>query len=272
MRVRRLGWAGVEIEHGGSRLAIDHIGTLGFFEEFWGDEEFRDQLVQLEPGSLDAALITHLHRDHTDPEALAAALEPGAPVAGPEKLRFYSPLQDFAVGQVEKGLVEAGIERQTFSPGESIEVGELTAIACPSVDGVGANQISWLVKAGDESVLHCGDTVWHGYWWDITTEYGAPDVVCLPGNGVEIDFLINKPPVDQPVDLTPEQAVDAAYALGADRLMPIHFTRTYDHEQMYRPIKDAEARIRAAAEDRGVELVFPGIGEWIEVSAAKVLA
>jgi L-ascorbate metabolism protein UlaG (beta-lactamase superfamily) len=272
MRIRRLGWAGVEIEQDGTRLAIDYIGTLGFFEEFWGDEEFRDELVQLEPGSLDAALVTHLHRDHTDPKALASALGPGAVVAGPEKLRFYSPLQEFAVGQVEKGLEEAGIKRQAFSPGESIQVGGLTAIACPSVDGVGANQISWLVKTGDESILHCGDTVWHGYWWDTTTEYGAPDVVCLPGNGVEIDFLMNKPPVDQPVDLTPEQAVDAAYALGAARLLPIHFSRTYDHEQMYRPIKDAEARLRAAAESREVELIFPQIGEWIEVSAAKALA
>ncbi|MGH2959737.1 MAG: MBL fold metallo-hydrolase, partial [Solirubrobacterales bacterium] len=162
--------------------------------------------------------------------------------------------------------------RQAFSPGESFTVGELTAIACPSVDGVGANQVAWLVKSGDESVLHCGDTVWHGYWWDITTEHGAPDVVCLPGNGVEIDFLMNKPPVNQPVDLTPEQAVDAAYALGAGRLLPIHFTRTYDHEQMYRPIKDAEARLRAAAEARGLELAFPAIGEWIEVAAARAVA
>jgi L-ascorbate metabolism protein UlaG (beta-lactamase superfamily) len=261
----------VEIEHEGSRIAIDYISTLGFFEEFWGDEELRDELVQLEPRSLDAAFVTHLHRDHTDPEALAAVLEPGAIVAGPEKPRFLSPLQAFAVGQVEDALVEVGIERQTFSPGESIEVGPFTVIACPSVDGVGANQVAWLVKAGDQSALHCGDTVWHGYWWDITTEHGAPDLVCLPGNGVEIDFLMNKPPVNQPVDLTPEQAVDAAYALGAARTLPIHFSRTYDHEQMYRPIKDAEDRLRAAAEARDVELVFPSIGEWLEVSAAKAL-
>jgi L-ascorbate metabolism protein UlaG (beta-lactamase superfamily) len=268
MRIRRLGWAGVEIESGSSRIAIDYISTLGFFEEFWGDEEYRDELVQLEPGSLDAAFLTHLHRDHTDPEALAAALEPGGLVVGPERLRFSSPLQDFAVGQNEKGLIEAGIERRTFSPGESVEIGDFTVIACPSVDGVGANQVAWLVKAGDQSVLHCGDTVWHGFWWDITTEYGAPDIACLPANGAEIDFLMNKPPVDQQVDLNPEQAVDAAYALGAGRLLPIHFSRTYDHEQMYRPINNAEERLRAAAEDRGVELVFPAIGEWIDVAVA----
>lgn len=267
MRIRRLGWAGVEIEEGGARIAIDPLGTLGFFEEFWGDEDDRDELVQLDAGSLDGALVTHLHRDHTDPEALAAALKNGAPLAGPARLRFYSDLQRFAVGQVEEGLSALGIERKELAPGESLQIGPFEAIACHSVDGVGANQVAWLVKAGGQSVLHCGDTLWHGWWWDITSEYGAPDVVCLPANGVEIDFLMNKPPVDQAVDLSPEQAVDAAYALGAGRLMPIHFTLTYDHEQMYRPIRDAEARLRAAADTRGVELIFPAIGEWLEVSS-----
>lgn len=267
MRIRRLGWAGVELEEDGTKIAIDPLGTLGFFEEFWGAPELRDELIQFEPGSLDAALVTHLHRDHTDPEALAAALKPDAPLVGPAKPRFLSQLQQFAVGQVEDDLVERGIERKVFSPGESLQIGPFEAIAVPSVDGVGANQVAWLVKAGDQSVLHCGDTVWHGFWWDITSEHGAPDVVCLPGNGVEIDFLMNDPAVNQAVDLTPEQAVDAAYALKAGRMLPMHFSRTYDHERMYRPIVNAEERIRAAALERGVELRFPEIGEWIEVAA-----
>lgn len=267
MRIRRTGWAGIEIEQDGARIVIDAIGTLGFFEEFWGAPEDRDELVPLEAGSLDGALLTHLHRDHTDPEALESALKSGAPVAGPAKPRFLSQLQQFAIGQVEEDLVARGIERQTIAPGESLQIGPFEAIACASCDGVGANQIAWLVKAGGASVLHCGDTVWHGFWWDIAAEHGAPDIVCLPGNGAEIDFLVNDPPVDQPVDLIPEQAVDAAYALKAGKLMPVHFSRTYDHERMYRPIIDAEERIRAAAEERGVELIFPAIGDWIEVNS-----
>jgi hypothetical protein len=49
--------------------------------------------------------------------------------------------------------------------------------------------------------------------------------------------------------------------------LPIHFSRTYDHEQMYRPITNADERLRSAAETRGVELLFPAIGEWLEVGA-----
>lgn len=267
MRIRRLGWAGIEIEEGGVHLAVDAIGTLGFFEEFWGPEEERDELVQLNTDSLDGALVTHLHRDHTDPQALAAALKGGAPLAGPARPRHLSQLQQFAVGQQEVALTEAGIDRQALAAGESLQIGPFQAIACASCDGVGADQIAWLIKSPTGSLLHCGDTVWHGYWWDITDEHGAPDLVCLPANGVEIDFLVNDPPVRQAVDLSPEQAVDAARALKAAALLPIHFSRTYEHERMYRPIIDAEERLRAAADAQGVRLLFPGIGEWFEIEA-----
>jgi L-ascorbate metabolism protein UlaG (beta-lactamase superfamily) len=272
MRIRRLGWAGVEIEQDSTRLSIDYISTLGYFEEFLGEIENRDHLIQLERGSLDAALLTHLHRDHTDPEAVAAAIEPGAIVAGPERTRFLSEMHKYSIETIETELAGLGVERQMFSAGESLEIGPFKATACVSVDGTGAEQVAWLVSTGEESVLHIGDTVWHGRWWDIAAEYGSPDVLCAPANGVAVAFPFNTPAVDQPVDLTPEQAVDAAYALGAARLLPIHFTRTYEHDPIYKPVQNAEERLRTAAAGREVELIFPAIGEWIEVSAAKAIA
>lgn len=268
MRIRRLGWAGVEIENDGTSVAIDPLGTLGFFEEFWGAPEDRDELVALEPDSIDAVLLTHLHRDHTDPEAVASAVVRGGAVAGPRRTRFESDLQKFAIGQQEDALAALGVRRSFVEPGDSLQTGGLTATACESVDGVGASQVAWLVSDGESSVLHCGDTIWHGHWWDIASEHGSPDLVCLPANGVEVAFPFHVPPVAQLADMTPEQAVDAAYVLGAGALMPIHFSLTYDHDQMYRPVRDAEARLRAAASERGVELLFPAIGEWIEVRAA----
>lgn len=268
MRIRRLGWAGVQIEKDGVSLAIDPLGTLGFFEDFWGAPEDRDELVALAPDSLDAVLLTHLHRDHTDPEAIASALVRGGALAGPRKTRFESELQRFSIGQQEDALTSLGLRRSFLEPGDSLQTGDLKAIACESVDGVGANQISWLVTDGEASVLHCGDTIWHGHWWDIASEHGAPDVVCLPANGVSVAFPFHKPPVDQLADMTPEQAIDAAYALRAGALMPIHFSLTYDHDPMYVPVRDARARLEEAAALREVELLFPEIGEWTDVRAA----
>lgn len=266
MRIRRLGWAGVEIEEDGAKIAIDPIGTLGFFPDFWGEESERDELVRLEADSLDGVLVTHFHRDHADPEAIAAAVKRNGVVAGPPGIRFMSPHQEFAVAPQEADLRNLGVERRELAVGESLQIGPFEAIAVPTMDGVGAQQVAWLVKAGGESVLHCGDTVWHGMWWEIAAEHGAPDVVCLPANGVEVAFPFNNPPVNQAADLNPEQAVDAAFVLGARRLLPIHFSNTYDHE-IYRPAENVVDRLRSAAAAREVELSFPEIGEWLEVGA-----
>lgn len=267
MRIRRLGWAGIELEHDGSRIAIDPIATLGFFEQFWGEAAERDELVRLDDDSLDAVLLTHFHRDHADPDAIAAAARPGAVIAGPPLATSGSPHQTYAVAPQEEALAGHGIERRALSPGESLSVGPFEATACPSVDGIGAPQVAWLVRAGDSSVLHCGDTLWHGGFWEIASLHGPVDIACLPANGVIVDFPFNQPAAGQQADLDPEQAVAAAKVLGAAELMPIHFSRTYDHETMYRPAEDVENRLRAAATEREVSLCFEPIGSWRESAA-----
>lgn len=267
MRIRRLGWAGVELEQEGTKIAIDPIATLGYFEDFLGEESARDRLVQLEPGSLAGVLLTHLHRDHVDPEGLVAALAPACPVIGPPFGRTNSPHQQYAVEPQEAELRALGIERQVAQVGDSVTIGPFRATACLSVDGVGAAQVAWLVQAGGDSVLHCGDTVWHGGLWEIAAEHGGPDIACLAANGAIVDFPFNQPPAARAVDMGPEEAVDAASVLRAQRMLPIHFSRTYDHETMYRPTDDVRGRLERAAAQRQLTLVFPEIGEWTEVAA-----
>jgi hypothetical protein len=43
MRWRRLGWAGVELEAGGSSIVVDHLLDPGIFAAFFSSE--RDDLV-----------------------------------------------------------------------------------------------------------------------------------------------------------------------------------------------------------------------------------
>lgn len=79
MRVRRLGWAGLEIEAGGKRLVIDYVRDISPLFTEWKPGEW----VAAPTGKVDAALVTHLHRDHADAPALAEVLVPGAPVLRP---------------------------------------------------------------------------------------------------------------------------------------------------------------------------------------------
>src|SRR3954466_6870455 len=67
MIIRRLGWAGIEIEADGQHLLIDPLVGFGELEQFVGPP-----LTELPPpsGAADVALVTHLHRAHAGPDAL----------------------------------------------------------------------------------------------------------------------------------------------------------------------------------------------------------
>ena len=65
--------------------------------------------------------------------------------------------------------------------------------------------------------------------------------------------------------MTAEQAVEAARALQVRLLIPIHYNRTFEHPDYYRPTPDARERIDAAAAKRGVAVRFLDPGDWIEV-------
>ena len=72
MRIRWLGWAGVEIEAEGARVVVDPLADAGaVFAPFGERAEGRPlpEVVAPEPGAV-AGLVTHLHRDHADAAAL----------------------------------------------------------------------------------------------------------------------------------------------------------------------------------------------------------
>jgi L-ascorbate metabolism protein UlaG (beta-lactamase superfamily) len=242
VRVRTLGWAGVEIEHEGHRLAIDPFHDPGPFGPFMAGPATE---LLAPRGPLDAALVTHLHRDHTDPPTLAAALAPAAPLLGPARG------EGAGVDGVEQELAEAGLEVTRTPVGESAEIGPFTVTAVEAVDGLGDPQVSWVVAAGDVRLFHGGDTVWHGAWWRIAERRGPFQVAFLPANGARVAFPWLQPAADVPAVLTPEQAVEAARALGARELVAIHHG-ALEHEAYYRPHPDVPGALATAAARHGL--------------------
>lgn len=247
MQIRWLGWAGVEVEADGVRVVVDPMqDARAVFA--WLGERAADcsppEVVAPAPGAI-AGMVTHLHRDHADADALSAALAPGAPVLEPQDYGGDGA-ELLAIAQADHELDAAGLPRRELAPWTSETVGPFTLTALPAVDGTGDPQVSWLIEAGGKRVLHLGDTLFHGWWWRVAQRFGAPDVVLAPINGARLTFPHRQPPSPFAGAMEPEQAAVAAELLGAERLVPIHFGG-YAIDGIYEPVDDPLGRVRAAS-------------------------
>jgi L-ascorbate metabolism protein UlaG (beta-lactamase superfamily) len=217
------------------------------------------EVVAPQSGAI-AGLLTHLHRDHADAAALAAALAAGA--------TLYEPLdyggqgvERLALLQADQELAAAELARQPARAWTSTTAGSFTLTALPAADGTGDPQVSWLIETEGRRVLHLGDTVWHGWWWRIAERYGAPDVVLAPINGPRVNLPHRQPASFLPAAMEPEHAALGAQLLRADRLVPIHYGG-YELPGLYESVSHPLERL-AAASDRATPM---NPGDTIDVS------
>jgi L-ascorbate metabolism protein UlaG (beta-lactamase superfamily) len=260
MNARWLGWAGVELEHEGETLVIDPLADPAATFAGFGAAAEGVEVPEVVPagGGAVAGLISHLHRDHADAGALTAALAPGARVHHPPA----SEPDNLALAQAEHELGAAGLERLEVASWETVTAGPFTCAALPAVDGLGDPQVSWLVEAAGTRVLHLGDTVFHGAWWQMDRRAGPFDVVFAPVNGAVVDFPHQQPPSPLPAAMEPEQAALAAELLGARAVVPMHYGG-YAFEPHYRPVPDARERFERAARGRPYRAAAVSAGDRV---------
>jgi L-ascorbate metabolism protein UlaG (beta-lactamase superfamily) len=266
MRLRWLGWAGAELEADGATVVIDPLDDAGAVFAPLVEQVGSLTLPRVAPpaaGTAVAGLVTHLHRDHADAAALAAALAPGAPVLEPPAGGGDS-FENLGLAQADHELAAAGVDRRRVAPWESVTAGPFTLTALPASDGTGDPQVAWLVEAGGVRVLHLGDTMFHGYWWRMARRHGPFDVVLVPVNGAVVRFPHRRPASPLPVALDPSQAAIAAELLGARLAIPIH-AEGYEIDGVYQPVSDAAERFAAEAAEREVATRILELGEAIEV-------
>ncbi len=240
MKIQRLAWAGIKIESGGTTLFIDSTSS----------EEYND--MKLVAGTdARSALITHHHPDHYDPAALKTVFNNKSRLYCFEETVPWIDSRDLRV-QPLKLYQPADISRWA---------GDLVAIPVPAVDGFGHPQVSWIVQGGGKKIIHCGDTLWHGYWRDIAIAYGPFDIAFMPINaarlsqGKVIDTGI-------PAVMNPEQAVVAASLLGAKKVCPIHYGRSGGN---YIETPDPEDNFLKFAKERNVTPLLLKQGEMLEL-------
>ena len=258
MRIRRLEWAGVELDHDGHTLVIDYVREVAapLPPIFVGAQT----VTPLRPGAATAALVTHLHSDHADPVALSGELAAGAPVLRPEPNPGSG--DDLVLTEGTETLFrETGLAAMVMQPWEQKQVGPFRITAAPSVDGFGDPQRCWIVEAGSVRILHAGDTLFHGYWWSIARAAGPIDVAFLPINGAVVDAPHLHPSSPLGISMSPEEAAVAAQLLQARVAVPIHYDIVQKIPQ-YVEAPDGAKRFAQKARELDVEPLVAAPGDW----------
>jgi L-ascorbate metabolism protein UlaG (beta-lactamase superfamily) len=243
MRVRRLSWAGVEVTSGAARLLLDPLADTEPLRGFLGAP--RAPLVPVAVDRRTWAAVTHLHADHCD-RALLRRVPAGQVIC-------HRPVVDHLAGD--------GIAPTAARLWEPIQAGPFRITPVPAHDWRGDDQVAWVVEAGRQRLIHCGDTIWHGGWYEIARRYQGFDAAFLPINGV-VARLPGFTATDVPATLTPEQAIEAAVVLQARRACPIH-NSLFHNPPRYTEQDHALARFRAAAQRRSIGVVALHDGESV---------
>lgn len=264
MEVRRLAWAGLEIRAGDQTLVVDLVED---FSRLHGGLTPDGQVPPPpKPGSIHAALLTHLHRDHADPDALTRALQSDAPVLRPVRASGQEA-ETALVRQTEAELDGSGLATRIVEAWETVEIGPFEITALPAVDGFGDPQVSWSIAAEGLRVLHGGDTLFHGWWWLMALRHGPVDAAFLPAGGAIVDLPSRQPPSPLPAGMDPGQAAVAAKLLQARQVVPIHYGSLHEAPN-YVQVDDPPGTLRAAARAAGIEARMLVPGERFRIESA----
>ncbi len=199
--IQRLHWAGVKIERGGVALYIDAIAPPDPVA-YDASSERRTKY----------ALISHGHGDHFDIEYLRDVLGDRGVIFCHEDALGDLDMRTLRVQAVDHW-------EPVFLPRSGADI---VAFAVPASDGFGISQTSWALRCGDTKIIHCGDTLWHGEFWDVGRALGPFELAFLPINGAR-QTVGRFADLGVPGVLTPDQAVAAAIALRARVVVPIHY-------------------------------------------------
>lgn len=217
MEIRRLGWAGIELTARGSSLVVDFVRDFPLLTASQPHGAFAEPA---QPAI--AALVTHLHEDHTDVTAIESAVGPRGLVLRPRPFPATAQEAPFTEA-AEAHLAGSSLDVRSVVEWHRIELAPFTITAVPAVDGLGDPQVNWIIEADGQRVFHGGDTIFHGYWWLMTHRLGPIDLAVLPVNGAKVDVPHLQPPSSLPAVMTPEQAAQAAAILRSKAVVPIHF-------------------------------------------------
>lgn len=240
MKIQRLAWAGIKIEVEQTTLFVDATSY----------EQQNDMKLTVETENRHA-VITHHHPDHYDPEALKTVFDKRSRLFCHESVLPWVDTRELRTQSVAM-YQPVDISRWT---------GDLVAIPVPAVDGFGHPQVSWVIQGGAKKIIHCGDTLWHGYWRDIAISYGPFDMVFMPINGARLNQGRVRD-VGMPAVLTPQQAIIASKLLNGKVVCPIHYGRASEN---YFETPDPEGNFLKFSKEMNTKTIVMKQGDYVRL-------
>jgi L-ascorbate metabolism protein UlaG (beta-lactamase superfamily) len=203
---------------------------------------------------IDAQLVTHSHYDHLDLPTLTAV---GAPViAGLRLERLFRRAGLFCTELGWWQVARVGEVKVTFVPARHWSRRGL----------LDTNQTLWggfVIEGRAATVYHAGDTAWFEGFAEIGRRFPGLDAALLPVGAYDPAWFMEQQHLD------PEQAVEALAALGAQRLLAMHWgTFKLTDEPLDEPPRRLEAaRARLGLAPERVRVL--AVGETVEVGGPR---
>ncbi|MCR4392608.1 MAG: MBL fold metallo-hydrolase [Candidatus Acetothermia bacterium] len=193
------------IETSGGELAITFLGHGSLLFAYDGKRVYLDPFSRVADYAAlpkaDLVLITHEHRDHLDPEALALVCTPATQVVVPARCTEKVP-GGTVMGNGDKAVV-LGLALEAVPAYNLVHRRENGEPFHRRGEGNG-----YVITFGDVRVLVAGDTE------------NTPELKAL--RGIDVAFL----PMNVPYTMTPEMVADVAVALRPRILYPYHYGST----------------------------------------------
>lgn len=199
LEIAWLGHATCDIRIGGCRfmtdpLLRDHVAHL----------RRHAGTATLEPGPVTATLISHIHHDHLDPASLRR-LPAGSPLVVPRGAGRL--VRRAARGEV----IEVSVGDELVFDGVRVTAVPADHRPNRALSRAQAEPLGFVLEGGGRVVYFPGDTDLHPVMHDLP----APDVALLPIWGWGPSLGVGH--------LDPPRAVQAAHALRARSVLPVHW-------------------------------------------------
>lgn len=252
-----LGHSNLLIQMHGMNILVDPMfGDRSSPVSFVGPKRFSDLPITIdELPHIDFVVISHDHYDHLHMDSIKQL----------DKItdRFIVPLG------IENHLERWDISKDkitTTAWWDELDINGLTVACTPSrhfsnrgiADQGATLYCSWVFKDEYHQIYESGDTGYGGHFKAIHDKYGDFDFVMTDGAQYSQNWHY--------VHMYPEEAALACETLGAKAAMPVHWGAFVLSSHAW---DDPAERFTKAAEQKGIEVVTPKLGETIRLETYK---